>query len=376
VKDRIYLDYNATSPLSKKVIDFLSLGDFSFLEANPSSIHTSGKISKKNINSVSDFLLTTFNLKDTHSIIYNSGATEAINTFFRLKESELMIYVETDHPAVLEMAKYNESFGVEVIALKVDRSGSINIDELKNILESTSKKTFLNITMVNNENGLIFDLSKVIDLKSEFDFILHLDAVQSVMKFEGWNELSGKIDIITYSAHKFGALKGIGFCFLKSGFEFSPLIIGGGQQGTKRSGTQNPLGIYSIQLALEEIIERGSLEASKKLSESIKNLFKTIMKDNGIVVLEDSDSQACNTIGLIFKNFKSDISLIQFDMEGIDISFGSACSSGSIEGSQSLESLGLGEYTKNFIRLSFGPFDYLREDLITNSLESVFTKLK
>jgi cysteine desulfurase len=367
VKDRIYLDYNATSPLSKRVIDFLGKGDLSLVNANPSSNHSSGKKSKKTINSVSDYLLDSFHFKKSHSVLFNSGATEAINTFFRLKKSDLMIYAVTDHPAVIAMADFNKSYGVDAIALEVDRNGNIDINELKLILDSTSKNVFLNITLVHNENGSIFELSPIIELKNNYNFILHVDAVQSVMRFDGWNHLSEKIDAVSYSAHKFGALKGIGFSFIKSEFKFAPLLNGGGQQAGLRSGTENPLATYSIQLALEKSIE---------LKRAIVNLFKTVLGESGIVIFENNSNQACNTVPLIFKKFKSDISLIHFDMEGIDISYGSACASGSIEGTQSLKSLGLSEYSKNFVRLSFGPFDYKNSESILKHLENVFNKLK
>ena len=376
MKDRIYLDYNATSPLSKRVIDFLGKGDLSFVNANPSSNHSSGKKSKKTINSVSDYLLDSFHFKNSHTVLFNSGATEAINTFFRLKKSDLMIYAVTDHPAVIAMADFNKSCGVDAIALEVDRNGNIDINELKLILDSTSKNVFLNITLVHNENGSIFELSPIIELKNNYNFILHVDAVQSVMRFDGWNHLSEKIDAVSYSAHKFGALKGIGFSFIKSEFKFAPLLNGGGQQAGLRSGTENPLATYSIQLALEEVIDNGSIEKSIELKRAIVNLFKTVLGESGIVIFENNSNQACNTVPLIFKKFKSDISLIHFDMEGIDISYGSACASGSIEGTQSLKSLGLSEYSKNFVRLSFGPFDYKNSESILKHLENVFNKLK
>jgi cysteine desulfurase len=203
-----------------------------------------------------------------------------------------------------------------------------------------------------------------------------VDAVQSVMRFDGWNHLSEQIDAVSYSAHKFGALKGIGFSFIKSEFKFAPLLNGGGQQAGLRSGTENPLATYSIQLALEEVIDDGSIEKSIELKIAIVNLFKTVLGESGIVIFENNSNQACNTVPLIFKKFKSDISLIHFDMEGIDISYGSACASGSIEGNQSLKSLGLSEYSKNFVRLSFGPFDYKNSETILKHLENVFNKLK
>lgn len=375
MKDRIYLDYNATSPLAKNVTDFLAQGDLSFLNANPASAHSSGKKSAKSISEVTEFLLSTFRFNNSHNVLYHSGATEAINTFFRLSNKDIMIYSESDHPCVKAMAEYNDEIGVETHCLIVNEFGEIDLVVLESILKDCSKNILLNITLVNNETGYITDIKPIIDLKKRYSFILHVDAVQSIARFEGWNELSSEIDIITYSAHKFGALKGVGFSLIQNGFQFKPLIIGGGQQESLRSGTQNPLGVYSIKLALEEVIENHSIKESLKLKNDIIDLFNSVVGDSGMVLLSSSNQIACNTIGLIFKKFKSDISLIHFDMQSIDVSFGSACSSGSIEANQSLASLGVSKYSKNFIRLSFGPLDYInRKDILTR-LESVFKRL-
>jgi cysteine desulfurase len=151
--------------------------------------------------------------------------------------------------------------------------------------------------------------------------------------------------------------------------------LGGGQQRGLRSGTENPLGVYTLKLALEELVVRVDLIKSTKLKSDIAAVFTKLLEDKGLLIESDLDI-ANNTLGLIFRNIKSDLCLIQFDLAGVDVSYGSACSSGNQTETQSLKSLGLTGYEDRFIRLSFGPYDYEREDYILSMLTELFSKLK
>ena len=372
MSQRLYLDYNATSPLSKSVIKFLSSGDLPF--ANPASIHTSGKNSKRLINQVSEILKKNYSLS-SEKILYHSGATEALNTFFNLSSSDVMIYSKTDHPALGYIASNHRNRGGDVFCLDSLKNGSFDYESLECILKSINHdRVYLNITWVNNESGLINKLDMIETLKKSYSFFVHVDAVQSVGRFEGWNHIDFSFDMISFSAHKFGALKGVGFSILDSSFSLFSLIRGGGQQRGLRSGTENLIGVYSIKLALEDIKNDSNIVESYLLKEKIEGLFLDYMKDKGIL-LQTSQSVACNTVGLIFKKIKSDLCLIQFDLEGVDVSYGSACSSGNISETQTLSSMGFADFQDHFIRLSFGPFDYKNKEIILNKLEKVFLKI-
>lgn len=373
MKDRIYLDYNATSPLSKKVIDFLGKGDFLF--ANPASIHTAGKKSKKSQSEVESFLLNTFGLQSSHLVYFHSGATEALNTFFNLEINSIMIYSAADHAAVLEIAKFNANRGIETLCIENQIDGRVDLAKLEEHLQKSTKKVFFNFTWIGNESGILSDLKRLIELKEKYEFYIHVDAVQTIMRFDAWNMLYPQVEAYSYSAHKFGALKGIGFSFIKNGYKLKPLIVGGGQQKGIRSGTENTLGVATIKLALEDIIEKGNLLESYKFRDKIKALFKEIVGENGIIICENNNLSSACTVALIFKKHKSDISLMHFDLQGIDVSFGSACSSGSIGGATSLLSMGLSEYQKHFIRISYGPESYMEEKNILLKLKNVFESL-
>ena len=367
---RLYLDYNSTSPLAKKVSDYLASGDLLF--ANPASVHTSGKKSKKSITDTTRFLKNTYSLDLAYDVSYHSGATEALNTFFQLELDDILVYSKTDHPAVDIIAKFHESRGGEIHCLNVSSSGEFDLSFFNKI--NDDKKYFFNFTWVNNETGIINNLDLLKPLIEKKNIFIHVDAVQSIGKFKGWNTFLAGVDVISFSGHKFGALKGVGFSFVNSQFPLKPLVLGGGQQRGLRSGTENPLGVFSLKLALENLIENIDIEKTQSLRLKISTLFREALIDNGLVV-ESNLPIANNTLGLIFKKIKSDLCLIQFDLFGIDVSYGSACSSGNQTQTQSLKSLDLTEYEDRFIRLSFGPYDYKRENEILLKLQELFKKL-
>jgi len=367
---RLYLDYNSTSPLAESVIDLFSSGDLSF--ANPASVHTSGKTAKKLVRDTTTYLKNLFKLKD-HDVLYHSGATEALNTFFNISSEDLFVFSSADHPAASFLAKNHKSRGGEVVELNVSAHGEFDYESLKEIINNSHKSIYLNFTWVNNETGIVNDLKKIASFKSEKLFI-HVDAVQSPGKIKNWEKLNESIDFISFSGHKFGALKGIGFSFVTKDFPLKPIIHGGGQQSSMRAGTENTIGAYTLQLAFRELIEKVNIDHNAILRSKIIDLFKSKIKENGIVITSNLEI-ASNTIGFIFKNIKSDLCLIQFDIGGIDVSYGSACSSGNQTETQSLKALGLSEFEDKFIRLSFGFEDYKNEDVILEKLSEVFFRL-
>ena len=368
MSSRLYLDYNSTSPLSSKVLDFLRSGDFPF--ANPASSHTSGKASKKLITKTTKFLKETFSTD--FEVIYHSGATEALNTFFN--KAAVRVFSSVDHPAVADISKDLKSF-----VFDINNDGSYDYQKLEKILIESksslqeSEKIYLNFTWVNNETGIVNDFSEIIKLKKKYDFYLHVDAVQAVGKVESWKKFPSEIDMITFSGHKFGAMKGIGFSFINPIFSLKPFVLGGGQQSGIRSGTENHLGVYSLKLALEDITSNSNYQKSVELREGIQALINKNLQEKAQFI--SASKMASNTIGVFFKNIKSDVCLIQFDLAGIDVSFGSACSSGNISHSQSLELLGFKDLKNHFIRISFGPYDYKNKEYILEQLDLIFKKI-
>ncbi len=383
--ERLYLDYNATSPLSASVLNWLRSGDVLF--ANPSSQHSDGKAARKSVNEARSEIFRTFHKDEKDSkLFFHSGATEAIHTFAysfsetaRLAGKDLLIcYSKVDHPAVVSLEE--KFFGSHVKFLELKRDKNLhylhqeNYEILKDKKDNNPDLIILyHHLWVHNETGQVSPLAELALFKGIPDLYLHIDAVQSPGKIPEWRELSHG-DIWTFSAHKFGALKGVGFSFFKNSLSFHPLIMGGAQQGNLRSGTENVQGIKSIALALKDLtlvdVAKNSLQR-KKLVSFLKEELK------GIGDLIDEERMCSNTIYFYLNNLSSDIALALFDVNGIEISAGSACSSGAARPSAVLLQMGQDKVSKNGLRLSMA-FSIIEEDLnkIQSMMKPVFNKLQ
>lgn len=355
MKSTAYLDYNSTSPLASSVTEYLARGDFLF--ANPSSRHFLGKEARKQINEVTSFLRNHFSLDDSFDVVFNSGATESINSWIEniSQENSAVFYFEADHAAVLESVERATKRGVEAIRLDVDKSGHFNLDQVVTKINSSSHKVkWLNFTWANNETGVIWDILDAVKIKESTGCLVHVDAVQTVGKMQGYQKLSTEIDWYSYSAHKFGAFKNLGFSFIKKKLKAKALIVGGSQQQGLRSGTENPLGIMTIKLALNELLEKQNLDEVSRTKEDFEKSLLKILADKGEVVSLKS-KRLLNTTNIVVYGQKSDSLLMHFDLAGLALSSGSACSAQTSSGSKVLESMGLKEYAKSTVRISFDP---------------------
>jgi cysteine desulfurase len=381
ISNRYYFDYNATSPLSDKVVDFIKNGDFLF--GNPASLHQTGKRARKHINDTSEFLFNTFSLnQNDFNLIYHSGATEGINTFFKgvalkhfnEKIASSFFFSSVDHACVVELKEMLESLGHSVYFFDVNRDGLFDSNELiKKILseKSLGRSSFLNFTYINNESGVVWPLEIASKIKTATNAFIHVDAVQLVGKIANWNKLLPELDAYTFSGHKFGSLKGVGFSFIRKDFHYSPLLVGGGQQSGLRAGTENALGIYSLKLALENIVQNFNsveLKSSKDLLE--EKLIKFI-GNKGEVVAINSPYRNLNTIFLVLYGLKAEVLSTKFDLLGVDLSTGSACSSGIIKENRILMKMGYSfDDSRSSLRFSFSPL------MNNNEAQEYFDKIK
>ena len=359
--DRLYLDYNATSPLSKSVTDWLKSGEVIF--ANPSSQHTNGKAARKLINESRAQIYSTFGKNEkTTKLFFHSGATESFMTFAysfsemaRLQGKELLIcYSRIDHPAVVNL---NERyFGPHVKFTELQRTTDLAYDDEVNFTYLQDKKAdnpqliiLYHHLWVHNETGLISPLTPLKKFKSIPDLYIHVDAAQAIGKIADWNKLEVG-DVWTFSGHKFGAMKGIGFTLMDASIPFYPLFAGGGQQQGLRSGTENPQGIKSLALALNDVMKI-DVKCMAFLRATFESRLKHELKELGDVI-GLGKSKASNTIYFYFNELSSDISLAMFDLRGLEISAGSACSSGTAQESMVLKQAGLLSVAKNGLRIS------------------------
>lgn len=373
MNQRLYLDFNATAPYSDSVLDYLC--NEMQMMANPSSTHQSGIKAKKELTAALNQVESIFSGIEKHKIFFHSGASEGISTFFQLSPKDVMVYFESDHPAVHSMALMNEKKGATVIKLPVNTDGSFDLDHVVSTLSAyQDKNVYLNYTYIHNETGILWPLDKAVELKQKTNCFIHVDSAQVVGKIEHWNQLEPELDFYTFSSHKFGAIKGAGFSFVKLGFPFRPLIPGGGQQSGLRGGTQNVMAVETTAMALSDTLKVQNFEESLNLRKQIESLIESYLKENAFVVLKEQN-RAVNTILVVLKKHKGDFAQIKFDMQGIDISYGSACASGSAKGSDTMRALGLSEFDKNIIRISFGPKDWKYAPIVVDKISKVLQGL-
>lgn len=225
---------------------------------------------------------------------------------------------------------------------------------------------------VHNETGFISSLSELDQFKKISDLYIHVDSVQAPGKIENWQDLS-QGDIWSFSGHKFGALKGTGFTLMKKSIPFHPLFTGGAQQGNLRSGTENPMAAHALALALTDM-EKVDVKATRVKVDKIRDEFRSLLKGKGEILFEKE--MASNTIYFYFNSLTSDLGLALFDTNGLMISAGSACSSGSAKESKLLLSMGLKDVARNGLRISFPLHDKeIQINSFTEKLSKILSRL-
>lgn len=376
---RIYMDYNATTPLRPEVLDAM----LPFLQSNfgnPSSIHWSGRDVRKHIEEAREKVADLLNA-DPSEIIFTGGGSESGNLAIKGTASALkkkgnhIITTDVEHPAVLNTCRYMERIGYGVTYLSVDREGMINLDELKDSI--TEKTVLLSIMYANNETGTIFPIKEVGEIAADRGVAFHTDAVQAVGKTP--IDVRGlKANLLSLSGHKLYGPKGVGCLYVKKGTRLTPLIHGGHQERSMRAGTENTPGIVGLGKACE-IANRDMGFQLRYLTKLRDGLHERVIDKLDHVVLNGHPTKRLpNTLNLSFEFIEGESLLINLDLEGVAVSTGSACSSGSVEPSHVLTAMGVpSEIAQGSIRFSLG-WDNTEEDVehVTDVLPKIVNRLR
>ena len=353
---KIYLDHNATTQLHPEVLNAM-LPALQDNFGNPSSIHSFGRSARVQLDEAREKVARLIGASSSE-IIFTSGGTEANNLALlgvALKDKEKKIITsKTEHPSVLNPCRQLEEQGVEVHYLDVDRFGRIDINNLESqITESTA---LISLQHANSETGVLQDIKKISELARSNGVLFHTDAVQSVAKIE-FDLKDYPVDMLSISAHKFNGPKGVGALFLRKGTPalFAP-VCGGSQEKKRRGGTENVAGIIGFGKACEIAIKRVSTLEVSRVAE-LKDYFynKVCEMIPGTELFGDMQNILPNTLNLGFADVEGDTLLIAMDMEGVAVSTGSACSSGTGLPSPVLQAMGLPDNKINSsIRFSLG----------------------
>lgn len=383
--DRLYLDYNATSPLAASVLTWLAGGDLMY--ANPASQHMAGKASRKLINEARRFLYNTFQLTEQgHELFFHSGATESIAGFTysfmewsRRENKKLLICTSSiDHSATSSLKERYWGDHVEFYDLKLQADLSYDHQQNLKFLQQYKNENPQSLILyhhlwVHNETGLISPLSELAPFKGIEGLYLHVDGVQAPGKILEWRELT-QGDMYSFSSHKFGSLKGMGFSFFSKKMKYFPLLTGGGQQKDLRSGTENVLGVHSIKLAIEDLFKADIAQTYQLRDELKEFLVKELEGIGGVLPVSPVNS---NTIYFYLNHLTSDISLALFDLHGLMISAGSACSSGTAKPSSVLRESHLNSVARNGLRMSLNFATTIEEiEKIKGQLTQVLRKVR
>ena len=370
----IYLDNAATTPILPEVIDLITETMASFY-GNPSSSHQIGRKSKSLVETARKNIAKQFNAA-ANEIIFTAGASEADNLILRNAVTNLkvttIISSKIEHHAILHtLDNLVKEFNINVIWVDLDEKGGVNYAHLEELLQQSKEKVLVSLMYVNNEVGNLLDINKVSDLCISNNALFHSDAVQGIGHFKIDIEQT-PIDFFVSSAHKFHGPKGVGFAYIKKGFGINPILHGGEQERGARAGTENIHSILGMEKALE--IACANLEEESTYIQKIKSYFINELKNNfeGIQFNGYSEDENKSSYIILNVRFPKEYGMLIFnlDIEGIAVSGGSACQSGSSKGSHVLnEILSENEAIKTSVRFSFSKFNTVEE--IANVIASL-----
>ena len=377
---RIYLDNAATTPVKKEVLDAM-LPFYTEHFGNPSSIHYFGRDAKKAIDNARQQVANIINASP-NEIYFTAGGSEADNwaikglAFRKENKGGHIITTKIEHHAVLHVCEYLEkNHGFDVTYLDVMKDGIIDIEQFKN---SIREDTFLvSIMFANNEIGTVQPVEEIGSICKENNIIFHTDAVQAVGNLK-IDVKSMNIDMLSISGHKIYTPKGIGALYIKNGINIDNLVHGGGQERKKRAGTENVAGIVALGKACEMAHENMD-EHTSKLIELREYLIEGILKVIPHTLITGSrEKRLPGTASFCFEFIEGEALLLSLDLVGIAGSSGSACTSGSLDPSHVLMSLGLThEIAHGSLRLSLSDFTTKEDiDYVIEKLPPIVERLR
>jgi cysteine desulfurase len=351
---RIYLDWNATTPLRHEAQEAMAAA--LDLCGNPSSVHAEGRQARKLVEDARAIVAGAVGAL-TRNVVFTSGGTEANALALRsgLKRGsnppvERLLASAIEHASVLAGGRFSAD---AVGTVGVTRSGLIDLDRLRTAL-ADGPPALVSVMLANNETGAVQPVAEAAEIVHAAGGLLHVDAIQAFGKIP-FDMTTLSADVMTLSAHKIGGPKGVGALVLAEGLSgLQPLLRGGGQELSRRAGTENVTGIVGFGAAVKAALQ--SLERDAIRLEGLRNRLESGLRETpGAIVFSDGAPRLPNTTLFTVPGLKAETAVIGFDLAGIAVSSGSACSSGKVQPSHVLEAMGFPpEIAQGAVRLSLG----------------------
>lgn len=379
--NKIYLDHAATTPVAPEVFKTMEPYLTKFY-GNPSSVYSTGQEAARAVSEAREKVAHIINADD-REIIFTAGGTESDNmaikgAAFALKnKGKHIITSSIEHHAVLHTCQYLEKyFDFEITYLDIDKQGFVDPEDVRKAIREDT--ILVTIMMANNEIGTIQPIKEIADIVKEKDIYFHTDAVQAIGQIPvDVNELG--VDMLSISAHKTNGPKGVGALYVRKGTKIIPLLTGGAQERKRRAGTENVPGIVGFGKAVE--IAEGNLNEKITYLRYLRDkLIKGIEDNIDDVILNGprDKRRLANNVHVCFRYIEGEAILLNLDMLGIAASSGSACTSGSLDPSHVLLSIGHPhEIAHGSLRLTLGLGNTEEDvDYVIDVLPGVIKKIR
>ncbi|HET9372834.1 MAG TPA: aminotransferase class V-fold PLP-dependent enzyme [Vicinamibacterales bacterium] len=376
---RIYFDFNATAPHAPGVVEAVAAAmNDNF--GNASSVHAFGQRAKAALDDAR-YAVAALIGAEPREVVFTSGGTESDNAAIRGAVAALeptgrrhVIVSAIEHEAVLQTAADLERRGCRVTRLRPGESGVVDPDALRQAI--TDDTAIVAVMHANNEVGTIQPVAELARIAHERGALFHTDAVQSAGKIPVSVKDLG-VDLLAVSGHKFGGPKGTGALWIRRGVRLAPFATGGRQERNRRAGTENVPALVGLGVAAGHAL--ATLDKRSAIAALRDRLETAILREvPGTTVNGDRASRVPNTTNISFDGIEAESLLIALDLDGVAVSTGSACSSGTLEPSHVLRGMGLpAPRTRNSLRFSLGSSSTVDEvDFVASVLPGLVAKLR
>ncbi len=342
MNDTVYLDHNATTTIRPAAVTAIT--NALSLVGNPSSVHRNGRLARRIVEDARDEVAVLVGA-DANDVVFTGCGTEANNLALQGAPVSHWLVSAIEHPSALQAVEH-------IPLVPVDASGIVDSASLGELLGRMEGPVLVSIMLANNETGVIQPIEHLVEVAKSHGALVHCDAVQAVGKIPVDMARLG-VDLLSLSAHKIGGPQGVGALIVKPGIDLVAQQLGGGQERRKRAGTENVAGIAGFGAAAKAALE--GLDTMADLRQLRDQLISGVRRLASTQVYGEMSPRLPNTVCLAMPGVPAETQLMAFDLAGVCVSSGSACSSGKVEPSHVLAAMGVDdEEALTAIRVSLG----------------------